>query len=159
MLGVSIAVSTSPSTIHYGTSAAQPASGASRQLQRARRRFTVWATFTGAMTAVAGVLLIGDNGAPSMDAAMSAKVVGPIQADEASLILPREANLASGQWKSIVIHHSALWRRAQRSITTARARSRWCVLSTDSDRRTRTHGTRQSRGNLRTRRDTDSIPR
>jgi len=59
------------------------------------------------MTAVAGVLLIGDNGAPSMDAAMSAKVVGPIQADDSSLILPREANLASGQWKSIVIHHSA----------------------------------------------------
>lgn len=107
MLGASISVSTSTSTIQRGTFAAQPASGASQQLQSSRRRFTVWAIFTGAMTAVAGVLLIGDKGAPSMEAAMSAKVVGPSQLDGASLILPREADLVSGQWKSIVIHHSA----------------------------------------------------
>lgn len=85
----------------------QPSHGDSREIRTTRRRLTVWASFAGGMTAVAGVLLIGDSGAPSVVAAVSATVVGSDPIAGASLILPRDAPLIPGQWQAIVIHHSA----------------------------------------------------
>ena len=82
-------------------------SGGSNEIRTMRRRFTVWASFVGGMTAVAGILLAGDRGAPTVDAAVSATVVGLSPGSEASLILPRDAQPIPGQWQAIVIHHSA----------------------------------------------------
>lgn len=81
--------------------------GDSTEIRTTRRRFTVWASFVGGMTAVAGILLVGDRGAPSVDAAVSATVVGLSSTNDASLILPRDAHPIPGQWQAIVIHHSA----------------------------------------------------
>ncbi len=58
------------------------------------------------MTAIAGVLLLGDSGAPSVDAAVSAELIGAAPV-AASPILPRDASIVRGQWQAIVIHHSA----------------------------------------------------
>ncbi len=81
--------------------------GKSCEIKTVRRRFTVWASFVGGMTAFAGILLIGDSGAPAVDAAISATVVDPAPTSGASLILPRDAQPIAGQWQAIVIHHSA----------------------------------------------------
>ena len=67
---------------------------------------TVWACFLGGMTAVAGILLIGDSGAPSVDAAVSAEVHRQTQIAPLT-ILPRDVPIVPGQWQAIVIHHSA----------------------------------------------------
>ena len=78
----------------------------SSNLRSNRRRMTVWASFVTAMTTVAGVLLIGDRGAPVVDPVVSPKVVGAEQ-NNGSFVLPRESAIHAGQWQAIVIHHSA----------------------------------------------------
>ena len=99
------------SSIHAKTnqsvSVSPSVGGGSNEIRTTRRRFTVWASFVGGMTAVAGILLAGDRGAPSVHAAVSVTVDGLSPATDSSLILPRDAKPISGQWQAIVIHHSA----------------------------------------------------
>ena len=99
------------SSIHAKTnqsvSVSPSVGGGSIEIRTTRRRFTVWASFVGGMTAVAGILLAGDRGAPSVHAAVSVTVDGLSPATDSSLILPRDAKPISGQWQAIVIHHSA----------------------------------------------------
>ena len=92
--------------MHRRTSSIPTQQSPSSQIRSARRRVTVWASFFAAMTAVAGVLLLGDSGAPQIDPVVSPTLLGSDQL-EPSLVLPREAHLAAGQWQAIVIHHSA----------------------------------------------------
>ncbi len=112
MVGAIATVTTqTTSSIHAKTAqsalASPSISGGSNEIRTKRRRFTVWASFVGGMTAVAGILLAGDRGAPTVDAAVNATVVGLSPVSEASLILPRDAQPIPGQWQAIVIHHSA----------------------------------------------------
>ncbi len=79
-------------------------------LRSPKRRATIWATFIGAMTCATGALLLGDAGAPRAIAAVSPQLLAGTQGvptDTASLLSPREARVALGNWSSIVIHHSA----------------------------------------------------
>jgi len=72
-----------------------------------QRRLTVWASFAAAMTAVAGILVIADAGAPNIEAAVSPTVVGHgANPNAIPLIVPREASEVAGRWQAIVIHHS-----------------------------------------------------
>ena len=112
MIGANASVSIqTTSSIHAKTSQSVSVSpsvgGGSNEIRTTRRRFTVWASFVGGMTAVAGILLAGDRGAPSVHAAVSVTVDGLSPATDSSLILPRDAKPISGQWQAIVIHHSA----------------------------------------------------
>lgn len=63
------------------------------------------------MTGASGVLLLGDSGAPAPLPALTSGVVaspgGNRPIETPSAILPRETQLAQGQWNAIVIHHSA----------------------------------------------------
>ena len=112
MVGANATVTIQTTSSNHAKTA-QPAlaspsiSGGSNEIRTTRRRFTVWASFVGGMTAVAGILLAGDRGAPTVDAAVSATVVGFSPVSDASLILPRDAQPIPGQWQAIVIHHSA----------------------------------------------------
>ena len=112
MIGANATVTIQTTSSNHAKTA-QPAlvtpsiSGGSNEIRTTRRRFTVWASFVGGMTAVAGILLAGDRGAPTVDAAVSATVVGLSPVSDASLILPRDAQPIPGQWQAIVIHHSA----------------------------------------------------
>ena len=112
MVGANATVTIQTTSSNHAKTA-QPAlvtpsiSGGSNEIRTTRRRFTVWASFVGGMTAVAGILLAGDRGAPTVDAAVSATVVGLSPVSDASLILPRDAQPIPGQWQAIVIHHSA----------------------------------------------------
>jgi len=112
MIGANATVTTqTTSSIHAKTnqsvSVSPSVGGGSNEIRTTRRRFTVWASFVGGMTAVAGILLAGDRGAPSVHAAVSVTVDGLSPATDSSLILPRDAKPISGQWQAIVIHHSA----------------------------------------------------
>jgi hypothetical protein len=112
MIGANAPVSIqNTSSIHTKTaqsvSVSPSVGGGSNEIRTTRRRFTVWASFVGGMTAVAGILLAGDRGAPSVHAAVSVTVDGLSPATDSSLILPRDAKPISGQWQAIVIHHSA----------------------------------------------------
>ena len=77
----------------------------------------IWACFVGAMTAVTGVLLLGDSGAPAEFIAtrpailatmsLNAPVQGVARATDSSPIAPRDASVVAGQWTGIVLHHSS----------------------------------------------------
>jgi len=99
------------SSIHAKTnqsvSVSPSVGGGSNEIRTTRRRFTVWASFVGGMTAVAGILLAGDRGAPSVHAAVNVTIEGLSPVSDSSLILPRDAKPIAGQWQAIVIHHSA----------------------------------------------------
>lgn len=60
------------------------------------------------MTAVTGLLLLGDDGAPASYAAVSPSLIALQSAEPASGydIEPREAAPDQGRWRAIVIHHS-----------------------------------------------------
>lgn len=75
-------------------------------LTRPRRTTAVWASFAAAMTAVTGLLLLGDDGAPASYAAVSPTLVNLQGADRPSSIEPREAEADRTRWRAIVIHHS-----------------------------------------------------
>ena len=75
-------------------------------LTRPRRTTAVWASFAAAMTAVTGLLLLGDDGAPAPYAAVSPAFVSLQGADRTSSIEPREAEADRTRWRAIVIHHS-----------------------------------------------------
>lgn len=112
MIGVNAPVSIqSTSSIHAKTtqsvSVSSSGGGGSNEIRTTRRRFTVWASFVGGMTAVAGILLAGDRGAPSVNAAVNVTIEGLSPVSDSSLILPRDAKPITGQWQAIVIHHSA----------------------------------------------------
>ena len=112
MIGVNAPVSIqNTSSIHAKTTQSVSVSslggGGSNEIRTTRRRFTVWASFVGGMTAVAGILLAGDRGAPSVNAAVNVTIEGLSPVSDSSLILPRDAKPISGQWQAIVIHHSA----------------------------------------------------
>ena len=67
----------------------------------------MWASFAAAMTAVTGLLLLGDDGAPASYAAVSPVLISSASAaDRASGIEPREVPSDHGRWRAIVIHHS-----------------------------------------------------
>lgn len=82
-----------------------------------RRRMIIWACFVGSMTAVTGVLLLGDSGAPAEFLAARPTLLASInshggvqgskQATGLSPIAPREAPVVAGQWTGIVVHHSS----------------------------------------------------
>lgn len=84
--------------------------GAGKRLARVtlpRRTTAVWASFAAAMTAVTGLLLLGDGGAPSYLAAVSPTLIAHQGATERpSDITPREAPADAARWRAIVIHHS-----------------------------------------------------
>ena len=112
MIGANASVSIqTTSSIHAKTtqsvSVSPSVGGGSNEIRTTRRRFTVWASFVGGMTAVAGILLAGDRGAPSVHAAVNVTIEGLSPVSDSSLILPRDAKPISGQWQAIVIHHSA----------------------------------------------------
>jgi N-acetyl-anhydromuramyl-L-alanine amidase AmpD len=71
-----------------------------------RRTTAVWASFAAAMTAVTGLLLLGDNGSPTPYPAVSPTLVSIQGADRPSAIDPREAPVDRERWRAIVIHHS-----------------------------------------------------
>jgi hypothetical protein len=75
-------------------------------LTRPRRTTAVWASFAAAMTAVTGLLLLGDDGAPASYAAVSPTLINLQGADRPSSIEPREAEADRNRWRAIVIHHS-----------------------------------------------------
>lgn len=76
-------------------------------LTRPRRTTAVWASFAAAMTAVTGLLLLGDDGAPTSYAAVSPVLISSASAaDQPSGIEPREAATDHERWRAIVIHHS-----------------------------------------------------
>lgn len=75
-------------------------------LTRPRRTTAVWASFAAAMTAVTGLLLLGDDGAPASYAAVSPTLVNLQGTERASSIEPREAEADRNRWRAIVIHHS-----------------------------------------------------
>lgn len=75
-------------------------------LTRPRRTTAVWASFAAAMTAVTGLLLLGDDGAPASYAAVSPALVNLHGTDRPSSIEPREAEADRNRWRAIVIHHS-----------------------------------------------------
>lgn len=71
-----------------------------------RRTTAVWASFAAAMTAVTGLLLLGDGGAPRYLAAVSPTLIAHPGAERPSDITPREAPADASRWRAIVIHHS-----------------------------------------------------
>ncbi len=75
-------------------------------LTRPRRTTAVWASFAAAMTAVTGLLLLGDDGAPASYAAVSPTLISHQATDRSSSIEPREAEADRTRWRAIVIHHS-----------------------------------------------------
>ena len=75
-------------------------------LTRPRRTTAVWASFAAAMTAVTGLLLLGDDGAPAPYPAVSPTLVNLQGADRPSSIDPREVEADRTRWRAIVIHHS-----------------------------------------------------
>lgn len=72
-----------------------------------QRTRIVWGCFIGAMTLASGGFILGDGGAPQGIAAVSPSVRAAAAPGGEWDISPREALVVPGQWRSIVIHHSA----------------------------------------------------
>lgn len=105
--GIDVSNQPVPSSTHGGAPApARKSRTRGIALTRPRRTTAVWASFAAAMTAVTGLLLLGDDGAPASYAAVSPALVNLHPEDRASGIDPREAPADRSRWRAIVIHHS-----------------------------------------------------
>lgn len=109
--GIDVSNHITPQPSNDSPRAASPAAGARSRIRSIpitmpRRTTAVWASFAAAMTAVTGLLLLGDNGSPAPYPAVSPGFVSMQGADRLSAIEPREVPVDRERWRAIVIHHS-----------------------------------------------------